>query len=94
MKKVDRILYIKLDKLSLYINDRITSRGIAKGLVSIQEDLNRNLLGVEKRTIEALVTENKERQYMNLLKAKQIMKIKKWTDIRFLMMFWGQGQKT
>ena len=78
-------IHIKLDDLSIYINDRITRRGIAKGLVSIQEDLNRNLLEVEKRTIEAHVTENKERQYMSLLKAKQIMKIEIWTDIRFLM---------
>ena len=78
-------IHIKLDDLSVYINDRITRRGIAKGLVSIQEDLNKNLLEVEKRTIEALLTENKERQYMSLLKAKQIMKIEIWTDIRFLM---------
>ncbi len=78
-------IHIKIDDMSIYINDRITRRGIAKGLVSIQEDLNRNLLEVAKRTIEALVTENKEKQYMSLLKAKQIMKIEIWTDIRFLM---------
>ncbi len=78
-------IHIKLDDMSVYINNRITRRGIAKGLVSIQEDLNKNLLKVEKKTIEALVTENKEKQYMCLLEAKQIMKIEIWTDIRFLM---------
>lgn len=78
-------IHIKIDDLSIYINDKITRRGIAKGLVYIQEDLNKNLLEVEKRTIEALITENKEEKFINLLKAKQIMKIEIWTDIRFLM---------
>ena len=40
-------IHIKIDDMSIYINDRITRRGIAKGLVSIQEDLNRNLLEVD-----------------------------------------------
>ena len=71
--------------MSIYINDRITRRGIAKGLVSIQEDLNKNLLEVEKRTIKTLIIEDKEKQYASLLQAKQIMKIEIWTDIRFLM---------
>lgn len=78
-------IHIKVDDLSIYINDRITRRGIARGLVSIQEDLNKNLLEVEKITIEALISENKTEQYRCLLKAKRIMKIEIWTDIRFLM---------
>ncbi len=78
-------IHIKIDDLSIFINDRITRRGIAKGLVSIQEDLNKNLLEVEKMTIEALITENKEKQYNILLQAKRAMKIEIWTDIRFLM---------
>lgn len=78
-------IHIKLDDLSVYINDKITRRGIAKGLVSVQEDLNENILKVEKRTIEALMVEDKEKQYENLLYAKYIMKIEIWTDIRFLM---------
>ena len=78
-------IHIKVDDLAIYINDRITRRGIAKGLVSIQEDLNKNLLDAEKRTIEALITENKKEKYESLLKAKYIMKVEIWTDIRFLM---------
>ena len=78
-------IHLKLDDLSIYINDRITRRGIAKGLVSIQEDLNKNILKVEKKTIEALITEDKEKQYNCLLQAKYVMKVEIWTDIRFLM---------
>ena len=78
-------LQIKLDDLAIFINDKITRRGIAKGLVSVQEDLNRNILLVEKKTIEALLSNNAEEQYMCLLQAKKIIKIEVWTDIRFLM---------
>lgn len=78
-------IHLKIDDLSIFINDKITRRGIAKGLVSIQEDLNKNLLSVEKRTLEALMAKDKEEQYNYLLQAKYIMKIEIWTDIRFLM---------
>ena len=71
-------IHIKLDDLAIFINDKITRRGIAKGLVSIQEDLNKNLLLVEKKTLEALVANDKKEQNSYLL--EEI-----WTDIRFLM---------
>lgn len=78
-------IHIKLDDLSIFINDRITRREIAKGLVTIQEDLNKNILKVEKKTLAALITNNKNDQCEYLIQAKQIMKIEIWTDIRFLM---------
>lgn len=78
-------IHMKLDDLSVFINSRITRRGIAKGLVTIQEDLNRNILEVEKKTIGALVVDDKNKQYQYLLQAKNIMRIEIWTDIRFLM---------
>lgn len=78
-------IHIKIDDLAIFINDRITRRGIAKGLISVQEDLNKNLLKVEKYTVEALILENPKQQFDCLLKAKKVMKIEIWTDIRFLM---------
>ena len=59
-KKINQEIYnrnrqapiqIKLDDLSIFVNDRITRRGIAKGMVFIQEDFNKNILDIEKRTI-------------------------------------------
>ena len=35
-------IHLKMDDLAILINDKITRRGIAKGLVFIQEDLNNN----------------------------------------------------
>ena len=78
-------LQLKLDDMAIYINDKITRRGIAKGLVSIQEDLNNSILKVEKQTMEALLTTETEKQYNHLLQEKYIMKVETWTDIRFLM---------
>ena len=78
-------IHIKLDDLSIFINERITRRGIAKSLVSIQEDLNLNIIKVEKETLGALIEEKKEKQYEHLINAKNIMRIEIWTDIRFLM---------
>ena len=78
-------IHIKIDDLAIFINNRITRRGIAKGLISVQEDLNKNLLETEKYTIKALMLEDKKQQFDCLLKAKKILKVEVWTDIRFLM---------
>lgn len=78
-------IHIKIDDLAVFINNKITRRGIAKGLVSVQEDLNKKLLEVEKYTIKAIMLEDKNKQLDCLLKAKEVMKIEIWTDIRFLM---------
>ena len=78
-------LQIKMDDLAIFINDKITRRGIAKGLVFVQEDLNKNILVAEKKTVQALLTNNLEERCNNIVQVKQIMKIGIWTDIRFLM---------
>lgn len=78
-------IQIKLDDLAIYINDKITRRGIAKGLVCIQESLNKNILEVEKHTIKVLLSTNLEEQYNWLMEVKKYIKIEIWTNIRFLM---------
>ena len=78
-------LQIKLDDLAIYINDRITRRGIAKGLVFVQEDLNNNILKVEKITLNILFSNNLIEQLNYLEEIKRIIIIEIWTDIRYLM---------
>ena len=60
-------LQVKMDDLAIFINDKITRRGIAKGLVFVQADLNRNILVAEKRMMQALISSNIEEQYKNIL---------------------------
>ena len=74
-----------MDDLAIFINDKITRRGIAKGLVFIQEDLNKNILEAQKYTVKVLSITKPEEQYNFIIRVKHIMKIEIWTDIRFLM---------
>ena len=78
-------IHIKLDNLTILINDKITRRGIAKGLVFVQEDINKNILEAEKYTLKALMSKNPVDQYGFLKQMQYIMTIEVWTDIRFLM---------
>ena len=78
-------IQLKLDDLAIFVNHKITRRGIAKGLISVQEDLNKNILEAEKNTVKVLLITNLEEQYRHLMKVKQIIKVEIWTDIRFLM---------
>lgn len=78
-------IHLKMDDLAILINDKITRRGIAKGLVFVQEDLNKNIIEAEKNTVKVLTITNPKEQYESLTKVKQIMKVEVWTDIRFLM---------
>ena len=50
-------IHLKLDDLAIVINDSIT---IAKGLVFVQEDLNRNILKVQKISLKVLFSNNLE----------------------------------
>lgn len=93
-KKINQEIYkrnrqapiqLKMDDLAIFINDKITRRGIARGLVSVQEDLNKNILEAEKNTVKVLLMSDPEEQYKCLMKVKQIMRVEIWTDIRFLM---------
>ena len=93
-KKINQEIYernrqapinIKLDDMAIYINDKITRRGIAKGMVNILEDFNKSILEVEMQKKKALISQDKVKQYEYLTKAKFIMKVDMWTDIRFLM---------
>ena len=93
-KKINQEIYkrnrqapiqLKMDDLAIFINDKITRRGIARGLVSVQEDLNKNILEAEKNTVKVLLMSDPEEQYKCLMKVKKIMRVEIWTDIRFLM---------
>ena len=78
-------IIIKLDDLSIMINTKISGRGIHRGFVNIQEDLNKNILNIEKIILQAYSESNAETKYNLLIEAKKIMKIQLWGDIRFLM---------
>ncbi len=56
--------------MAIFINDKITRRGIAKGLIFIQGDLNKNIVEVQKNTMSAIFEEDICKQYEFLKNAK------------------------
>ena len=49
------------------------------------EDMNDNILKVQKIMLETILEENIRSQYNKIMKIKQILKVEIWSDIRFLM---------
>ena len=93
-KKISKLIFqqerqasinIKLDDLSIFINDEIQRRGIQRGFVNIQEDFNKNILNIEKIILRALMENDANNKYNLLIEAQSSMKINIWSDIRFLM---------
>ena len=93
-KKINKLIFqqerqasinIKLDDLSIFINDEIKKRGIQRGFVNIQEDFNKNILNIEKIILRALMENDAKNKYNLLIEAQSSMKINIWSDIRFLM---------
>lgn len=93
-KKINKLIFqqerqasinIKLDDLSIFINDEIKKRGIQRGFVNIQEDFNKNILNIEKIILRALMENDANNKYNLLIEAQSSMKINIWSDIRFLM---------
>ena len=89
-KKINQEIYkrnrqapiqLKLDDLAIFINDKITRRGIAKGLVFVQEDLNRNILEAQKNTMQVFAQTEPEQQYNYLIRVKKIMKIEIFIEL-------------
>ena len=93
-RKINREIYehdkqasisIKLDDLSIFVNDKIRKRGIYRGFVCVQEDFNKNLLKIEKIISQALLESDSNKKRNLLIEAEHNMKIELWGDIRFLM---------
>ena len=76
---------IKLDDLSVIVNDKIKRRGIQRGFVNVQEDFNKNLLNIEKVILQALLESDANKKYNLLIEAEYSMRINIWCDIKFLM---------
>ena len=56
---------------------KLLGRGNTRDLVIIQEDINKNILKVEKKTLEALLDTKLEEQYKYLLYIRLLVPIHK-----------------
>ena len=78
-KKINKFIFqqerqasinIKLDDLSIFINDEIQRRGIQRGFINIQEDFNKNILNIEKIILRALMENDANNKYNLLIMLK------------------------
>lgn len=83
-RKRQASVQIKLDDMALYINEKIQKRGIAKGLVCVQEALNLALLKTEQKTIEILMAPETNIQLKLFTEIERITKLEIWTAISFI----------
>ena len=84
-RKKQASLQIKLDDMALYINERIQKRGIAKGLICIQEAINLALFKIQGKIIEILTTPNTDIQLKLFIEIERIIKLEIWTAISFII---------
>ena len=83
-RKRQASLQIKLDDMALYINEKIQKRGIARGLVCIQEALNLALLKIQQKTIEILTISETNIQLKLFTEIEKIIKLEIWPSISFI----------
>ena len=98
LKKINSDIYkrnkeasirIKIDDMSVFVNSKIQKRGIAKGMVCVQERLNTAILELSKIIIKILLSSNPEEQLLLFQEANQIIYTDIWNSIRFLMLNHG-----
>ncbi len=80
---------VKIDDMSVFINSKIQKRGIAKGMVCVQEKLNLATLELSKTITKILLSNNPEEQLLLFREAEQIISLDIWNSIRFLMLNHG-----
>lgn len=84
-RKRQASVQIKLDDMALYINEKIQKRGIARGLVCIQEAINLALLKIQQKIIEILITPNTNEQLKLFIEIERITKLEIWPAISFIV---------
>lgn len=80
---------IKIDDMSVFVNSRIQKKGIAKGMVCIQEKLNLAILALSNKTSEILLSNDPKKQVLLFQEMEFIIKTDIWNCIRFLMINHG-----
>lgn len=78
------LLFASLDRMANEVNKKLRMRGIARGMVCVQESINLTVLKMQKLVYDA-VKENNVQLRLSLL--NEIQKLIKyiWVDIRYLL---------
>ena len=78
------MIFATIDRIVGEVNTKLRMRGIGKGMVCVQENINRTALEMQKRIYDA-VKEPDASMRMELINYTQRQMKYMWTDIRFLL---------
>lgn len=78
------LLFASLDRIANEVNKKLRMRGIGRGMVCVQESLNRTILEMQKLVYDA-VKENDTQSRLSLLNEIQKLIRYVWVDIRYLL---------
>lgn len=73
-----------LDEIASEVNTKIRMRGISRGMVCVQEDLNRQILKAEHLICQAYVNPNVAGRLEQLEKIESVIKTM-WVDVRYML---------
>lgn len=83
-KRQSPIILKALDDIGLEVNTKIRKRGISRGMVCVQESINKYILEAEHYVCDAY-TEPDVTKRLNLLLSVDVTIKKMWVDIRYLL---------
>ncbi len=78
------MIFATIDRIASEVNTKIRMRGIGRGMVCVQESINRTALEMQKRVYDA-VKEPDANARLELLSFIQRKMKYLWTDIRYLL---------
>lgn len=78
------MIFATIDRIVSEVNTKLRMRGIGRGMVCVQESINRTAIEMQKRIYDA-VKEPDASARMELLNYTQRQMKYMWTDIRFLL---------
>lgn len=78
------IIFATIDRIVSEVNTKLRMRGIGRGMVCVQESINKTALEMQKRVYDAVKEPDVSKRIVLLRGIQRQMKYM-WTDIRFLL---------
>lgn len=78
------MIFATIDRIASEVNTKIRMRGIGRGMVCVQESINKTALEMQKKIYDAVKEPDANKRMVLLYDIQRKMRYM-WTDIRFLL---------
>lgn len=78
------MIFATIDRIASEVNTKLRMRGIGRGMVCVQENINKTALEMQKRIYDAVKEPDADKRLALLQGTQRQMKYM-WTDVRFLL---------